>query len=200
MTTVYRLCCTPWLSEDAVHAALPYLNTYRCNRIRRIKTPLKRAQCVATGLLLRHLLGADYRIQRTSTGKPILIKPEQIYISLSHSGEWVFCALSDGQVGVDAQEIKSISERIYTRCFSPEEQAWIATHEQGAIRLWTRKEALGKYTGEGLTSSISAIQIPLELDKQTLYWDEQVEDALVITLCAETPLVTYRTVSEMDIQ
>ena len=50
---------------------------------------------------------------RTSEGKPYFAE-ETVEFSLSHSGEWAVCALSDSAVGVDVEHIRSVSMRVWT--------------------------------------------------------------------------------------
>ena len=67
------------------------------------------------------------------------------------------CGVSDGEVGVDIQKWVSFKERTAERFFAKEE--WKLLQETGVekrtelfYRLWSRKEACGKYTGQGIGS------------------------------------------------
>lgn len=84
------------------------------------------------------------------------------YFNLSHSEEYVFCVFSEQEVGVDIQYKRSFyNERILRRFFTKEEQAlWesLATPEERETffyRMWIRKEAYGKLTGEGIAKAVS---------------------------------------------
>ena len=86
-------------------------------------------------------------------GRPFL--PSHRPMSLSHSGTRVICALSQQAVGVDLEQISRMRPSVAGRYLSPEEQAATAPLQGAALqqalcRLWTRKEAYLKYTGEGL--------------------------------------------------
>ena len=91
-------------------------------------------------------------------GKPAIVNFPKCF-NLSHSGEYVLCAVSDGEVGADIQKWIPYKERTAERFFAPEE--WKLYQETGESRrtelfywLWTRKEAYGKYTGQGIGKAI----------------------------------------------
>lgn len=91
-------------------------------------------------------------------GKPkILDFPLQF--SLSHSGQYILCAVSSQNVGADIQQKKTVNALdLAKRFFSPEEYfqleqcGYEAECQKLFYRMWTRKEAYGKLTGEGVTS------------------------------------------------
>lgn len=76
------------------------------------------------------------------------------YFNLSHSGDYVACALSEREVGIDLQEHRGAAlERVAERYFSPAEVfALMRVRDRTALffRLWARKEAYGKLSGKGI--------------------------------------------------
>lgn len=121
----------------------------------------KELECVTLGELLSCLeqhLPIPLLLEYTygEKGKPYL-KNYPYYFNISHSGEYVFCVLSENEVGADIQQRKPLSDnRIAERFFTEEEIeglekcAFSKEREQLFYRLWTRKESLGKLTGEGI--------------------------------------------------
>lgn len=101
------------------------------------------------------------------------------YFNLSHSEEYVFCVFSDREVGVDIQYKRSFyNERILRRFFTKEEQElWehCATPEERETffyRMWIRKEAYGKLTGEGIGKSVSVnVTDEAEIAKLGVAWE-----------------------------
>lgn len=102
------------------------------------------------------------------------------YFNLSHSGEYVFCVLASHEVGADIQQYGTGScERLAERFFAPEEVAALKDCKEGKellfYRLWTRKEAYGKLTGEGLLGSMSTCFLPGREQtpkERELVWEE----------------------------
>ncbi|MFE2290354.1 4'-phosphopantetheinyl transferase family protein [Streptomyces sp. NPDC059452] len=88
-------------------------------------------------------------------GKPQ--PPAPLRLSLSHSGARVVVALAHStDIGVDVEEIAPHTPEATERALAPPERASLAAlpapeRSAGFIRYWTRKEALLKATGDGLT-------------------------------------------------
>lgn len=95
-----------------------------------------------------------------SQGKPYF-KNYPYYFSISHSGDYVFCVLSDREVGADIQKKSDdVNERILQRFFAPEEKEYWgkcgteAEKSDFFYRMWCRKEAYGKLTGNGIPDAV----------------------------------------------
>ncbi|MCM1185714.1 MAG: 4'-phosphopantetheinyl transferase superfamily protein [Lachnoclostridium sp.] len=91
-------------------------------------------------------------------GKPYF-RDIPLFFNLSHSGDYVICVVSEHEVGVDIQKQKTVRERqISNRFFHEREREWLAglsekERTEAFFRLWTRKEAYGKMTGEGIADA-----------------------------------------------
>lgn len=104
-------------------------------------------------------------------GKPHLRDYPNVYFNISHSGQFVACAVSDRPIGVDIQKIVSYRRDVAKRVFSPEELSQIeSSPDQSAefTRLWTQKEAYLKMLGIGLSDS---------LDETALLWQSTLQTA-----------------------
>ncbi|MBE6933227.1 MAG: 4'-phosphopantetheinyl transferase superfamily protein [Ruminococcaceae bacterium] len=88
-------------------------------------------------------------IKTLPAGKPYW-EDGNLHFSLCHTRQAVFCAISDGIVGLDAEKIRPVSPAVVSRVLSPEELRQFDGSDEGFMRLWTLKEAYVKYTGEGL--------------------------------------------------
>lgn len=101
------------------------------------------------------------------------------HFNLSHSDEVGFCAVARGEVGADVEKIRSealdnmgIAERYFTP--SGADRIRSAPDEMRVdvfFRLWTRKEAFLKASGEGLSESLSKFEVSLE-DSKIRFVDE----------------------------
>lgn len=91
-------------------------------------------------------------------GKPQIVNFPKKF-NLSHSGDYVICAVGDGEVGADIQKWVPYKERTAERFFAGEEWKLLRETEESErtelfYRLWSRKEAYGKYTGQGIGSAV----------------------------------------------
>jgi 4'-phosphopantetheinyl transferase len=121
-------------------------------------------------VLLRYILGRKLGIQsititfrKSDNGKPYL-ENKEAYFNLSHSGDWVVMALSDGEVGIDVEVVRTVNYRIAERFFSPEEVALLNSKVDNEkldyfFDLWTLKESFLKFIGTGLTRSLNSFSI-----------------------------------------
>ena len=195
--TVYAIDCTPWLEEQAIENALPFLDDKRSRRIRRLRVPLKRAQCAAAGLLLTHILGENGTSPTLiygENGKPYLADRSDTFFSITHSDKWVFLAVSDSEIGIDAQAPRKVCPRLAARSTTAEELAWVKEDtEPHFTRLWTMKEAYLKYTGTGLILPIREVSISVPpadgYDTQNnCYWSLQTYINMPISICSGKPI------------
>ena len=192
--TIYVVDCTPWLSDKAVEDALPHLDDKRRSRIRRLRVPLKRAQCAAAGLLLTHLFGENGNAPALvygENGKPYLADKSDTFFSITHSDKWVFLAVADGEIGIDAQMPRKVCPRLAARSTPPEELSWVKEDtEPHFTRLWTMKEAYLKCTGTGLTVPIREVTISVPptagYDEQNqCYWALLTYEGIPLSICSK---------------
>ena len=190
---VYAMDCTPWLSDENIEQALPYLDDKRRGRIRRLRIPLKRAQCVAAGLLLTKVLGENGvapTLAYGENGKPHLAERPDTHFCITHSDKWVFLAVADCEIGIDAQASRKVCPRLAVRSTAPEELAWVKEDtEPHFTRLWTMKEAYLKYTGSGLTVPIHSVTVSVPptdgYDEQNdCYWSLQTYENIPLSVCS----------------
>lgn len=89
-------------------------------------------------------------ILRGAYGKPSF-SGLNIHFSISHSENLWACLMGPACCGLDVQYIKPCNFRkIAGRFFSLDEQKIVEKEgQEGFFRVWTAKEAYGKYTGEG---------------------------------------------------
>ncbi len=93
-------------------------------------------------------------------GKPILL---DCHISISHSGDFVAVAISDSEdIGIDIQEQKPIDLKDFESFFSEDELHRLNSMTgdrqlKSFFDLWTKKEAVMKADGRGMSLKIRDI-------------------------------------------
>ncbi len=92
--------------------------------------------------------------------KPYLADYDDIYFNLSHCNQAAVCMLGRSPVGIDIQEVRAVRASFLEKICSERERERIAqapNPEAEFTRIWTEKEAISKYTGEGVFRNVSAI-------------------------------------------
>lgn len=127
----------------------------------------------ALRILLGRYLGiapATLAFRSGENGKPSLVDHTRLRFNISHSRRLVvFAFASDCEVGIDAEEIRPVSDlsSIATNSFSPSEASDLLSlpkeQRQAAFFVcWTRKEAFLKAIGEGLNVPLDSFQVTLQ--------------------------------------
>lgn len=146
------------------------LSQYRLDKLKAQKDELKQKQGIGAELLLQHALvqvcpkiKLPPDIELSLHGKPSL-KNSELHFSLSHSGRFSACAVSDCSLGLDIQLLRPYNERLVRRFFTQGEGDWLSgSLEQGRdfTMLWALKEAYLKALGTGLNTPLSSFEISL---------------------------------------
>jgi 4'-phosphopantetheinyl transferase len=111
-----------------------------------------------------------------SSGKPILATDklqEDLRFNLSHSGDFALIAFSHGRnIGIDLEQINSEFdyEIVAKNFFSPEEIESIEKTKKSKqhrlfFQYWTRKEAILKGLGKGLSNSMKELDVSKQNDQ-----------------------------------
>ena len=172
---------------------------YRIHKTERIKSAQKRKQSIGAELLLMQAVKQTmpnvclpFSIICGEKGKPEF-DDIPLYFSLSHSGNYAACALSDMAIGLDIEFRPEYNKKIAQRYFLQHEQDWLKGAENKNsvfAKIWTAKESALKIMGTGLSKGLLSVGIyddfaVLEPEglSLTLEWYET--DGLCVALCGE---------------
>lgn len=117
----------------------------------------RRCEVLAWRAIVRRELGKGVRIFYDDYGAPKVANPD-IYISVSHSREYVAVLLSDVPCAVDIESAERDFRRVASRYLSAEEQTMAERYDLFA-ELWSAKEALYKYYKKGKLDLVRDISI-----------------------------------------
>lgn len=98
--------------------------------------------------LFRYSGKSDFEIKKTPNGKPFT---DGIYFSLSHTDGLTVCAVSDSEVGIDAEKLRPVKNggRIIKRFLGKCEKNLT---DEAFLCIWTQFESRIKYFGEKIIS------------------------------------------------
>ena len=162
-----RLARLDAVADEAATDTDRWLTADEAARLQAMSAPARRRSFLAGHWLARRVAGEFIRIDearigldRHADGRPLLLvdaEPVPLSLSLSHSGDWLACAISAVPVGVDVELPRRVRDwqALARFAFSPDEadrlQRASDAQRSGVFHvLWTLKEAHGKRSGEGL--------------------------------------------------
>lgn len=108
-----------------------------------------------------NLTSEDYRIDRGEKGKPFIVGVENVFFNISHSGDYVVCAVSDREIGIDIEKRTKARMEVAGRFFHGEEVAQLKMLEEDKqdqlfFNYWSVKESFLKYIGTGLARPLNS--------------------------------------------
>ncbi|MES2935269.1 MAG: 4'-phosphopantetheinyl transferase superfamily protein, partial [Pseudomonadota bacterium] len=152
------------LQEIGGEDGAKFLQVSERRRLAGITQAGRRDEFIASRWLARKTLCAnfggtagDWDIAAEHGQAPLVTGPAPAYLSMSHSGEWIAVAVSDGAVGLDIERVKQRKNTLALArmAATPRESLALEALQEPArsalfIQFWTIKEAWLKSRGSGL--------------------------------------------------
>lgn len=167
------------------------LSSYRLKKLETLSAAQSIRQAVAAELLLNHAL----RGLRPELELPLDISVNQfgkpycggagLFFSISHCEQYVACAVSDHDLGIDIQVSGRYNERFVKRFFTAVENDYISKSldkDRAFTKLWSLKESYLKAIGTGLRTSLGSFsieeteEITVDTDICCGFWHRTIED------------------------
>lgn len=134
---------------------------------------VKSASCSAWGLLYEILKSNNLptsTVAFTTAGKPYFTN-SLIHFSISHTQKLCAVAVSNQLVGVDIElQRESYNPHLIERSLCTSEKSLF---DGDFTRIWCRKEAVAKMTGEGITQYPEHIDTTKYVFREELIWYEE---------------------------
>ena len=152
----YRIIDDLNLSTEEIEKLIETLPEWRREEALKFKHIQGRKENAMAYDLLRKMLGHELRFEYGSHGKPYAENGK--YFNLAHCKNAIGVVIGDGEVGIDVECTGRYKPGLAEYAMSDDELKEI---EQGGdlafTVLWTKKEALLKLTGEGITDDIKTV-------------------------------------------
>lgn len=125
-------------------------------------------------LLLTYALNEYYRkrdfaVKVSDTGKPFILD-DRLFFNISHSGNYVLCAISNDEIGCDVQIHSKYNEKVAKRFYHKNEKELLQqsdNKDEDFIKLWTLKESILKNVGDGLSGGLDTYDFSTYISKQS---------------------------------
>ena len=117
-------------------------------------------------------------IKKQTHGKPYFESLPQFYFNLSHTEGIQALAVSDSDVGIDVEKLRTPNLRVVKR-FCEDEREYIADSPTRFLEVWTKKEAYLKMQGTGIAGGLASFSIfKTEIPIKTVFFENY-----VLSLC-----------------
>ena len=152
--------------ENFVEKCIAFSPKWRKEKMLRYKHLKGQIQCGLGYILLIHALREEGIFKEmpefsyNEHDKPFLKNYPGWHFNISHSKTAVCCALSREEIGVDIEEVGEYKESLAAYICNDKELESLHDSENKAndfYKLWTRKEAVFKMIGSGITNDIKDI-------------------------------------------
>ncbi len=152
--------------QDEVELLLKSLPRWRQDKAHAINNMDVRKESVLSFALLQAALETEFGIKDEldvdylEHGKPVLINRSGIYFNMSHCSKAVACVVGSRNVGVDIERRGRYNVTLAQHILNENELHGMVNAPDTDLAftsLWTKKEALLKMTGDGVSSNIKDV-------------------------------------------
>lgn len=152
--------------KSFVEKCITFFPKWRKEKMLRYKHLKGQIQCGLGYVLLIHALREEGIFKEmpefsyNEHDKPFLKNYPGWYFNISHSKTAVCCVLSRKEIGIDIEEVGEYKESLAAYICNDKELESLHDSENKAddfYKLWTRKEAVFKMIGSGITNDIKDI-------------------------------------------
>ena len=170
MIRVYVKSIDEWKDDHCYLESLKLVSCQRRDKINAYAVKEDRIRSLGAFLLLQTAV-EEWTGQKEKplefaflkNNKPYLSDYSSLYINISHSGDYVACAIADCEIGIDLQKWNGYKEGIVKRFFNEKELNYIKNlstldeKKENLYKIWTRKESYIKYIGSGMACDIKKV-------------------------------------------
>lgn len=146
---------------------LRQMSEKRLEKINKSRALKSKKQSIGAELLLNYALKKEIGLRspvewETDENGKLFIPNANIYVNLSHSGDYAACAVCSSEVGIDIQQMKTAKSALAKRFFTEEEYVFVkssASADDAFFDIWVRKESFIKAVGKGLAIPLSSFSV-----------------------------------------
>ena len=153
-------------TDAMVERMLPLVPEWRREQALAFSHTFGRFACLKSFLMLKSLLYSEFNyngsisFELNAHGKPSVAGYPDMQFSISHCRNAVAVAVWDRPVGIDVESFRKVSDSLMRRTMNDMEMERILKSGDPGIEfaaLWTKKEAVFKLQGTGITDNLHDI-------------------------------------------
>ncbi len=179
LTEVYYLRINQDIEEEKINSLKKVITKENSKRIEKLRFKIDVLRTIYGELLVRCVVskllkldGEKIKIGRDKFNKPYFLDLP-IYFNISHSGDYVVCAISSRPIGIDIEVISNIDIHIAQKFFSKDEWKYLLNldpqnRKAAFFELWTVKESYIKFMGKGMYMPLNSFSVNLNDTTKTI--------------------------------
>jgi 4'-phosphopantetheinyl transferase len=152
------------VTETEVQRMLPLVDEQRRTEALKYKHLFGQFACLKSWLMLKELLRPlgvnNLEMGQNEHGKPYLVHHPDVHFNLSHCKNGIAVVVDFAPVGIDIESFRKNNLALVKKTMNPAEEEWIrssADPVEAFTQYWTKKEAVVKLRGTGLTDDLHRI-------------------------------------------
>ena len=152
------------VTEAEVQRMLPLVDEQRRNEALKYKHLFGQFACLKSWLMLKELLKPlginDLSMEYNEHGKPFLVNHPNVHFNLSHCKNGIAVVVDFSPVGIDIESFRRGNLALIKKTMNLAEAEWIGSSADPVetfTQYWTKKEAVVKMRGTGLTDDLHRI-------------------------------------------
>ncbi|QUG94795.1 MULTISPECIES: 4'-phosphopantetheinyl transferase family protein [Bacillus cereus group] len=183
MPQIYSVYLDKDIKDCQFDNLLALLSLEKQDKIKQYAFRMDALRSLVADLLSRYLIGIALQIKNEQIqfevnkyGKPFVKEAPELHFNVSHSGNWVVCAIDTQPIGIDVEQMNYIDVEIAEHFFSKKEQQdlkKVSHQEQQSyfFDLWCLKESYIKMVGKGLSIPLDSFTFRC-IDQQILFYSD----------------------------
>ena len=150
------------ITEEQILRLLPLVSDERREEALRYKHLFGQFACLKSYVMLREILESmglshPFLFVKNEHGKPFLKDHPEVHFNLSHCKNGIAVAVSNEPVGIDIESYREVDDSLMRYTMNEAECQIIKASDdpiQTFIAYWTKKEAVFKLRGTGITKGL----------------------------------------------
>lgn len=166
------------ITEEKLDKLCLLIDSEKKYKVKKLINKKDKIRTVIGEILVRIIISKELKINnkyiefdKNQYGKPYLKDYSNFNFNISHSGDYVLCAVDNKSIGIDVEEVKHIDyEGIAKGFFTTKEFDYIINQDlkfqlNRFYEIWTLKESYIKCCGQGLSMPLKSFSIEVDKDR-----------------------------------
>ncbi|OPZ94641.1 MAG: 4'-phosphopantetheinyl transferase sfp [Firmicutes bacterium ADurb.Bin419] len=171
---IYTVKINDKVEKNIFDELLSFLTDEEQKKILRFRRYEDALRGLTSNILLRFIIVSlckkknnSIQLYKNEYGKPYIKDIDNFHFNLSHSGDWIVCAVDSATIGIDIEKIHDVDLNLSARFFSKEEHLYLLSlddikRREAFFDFWTLKESYIKADGRGLSLPLNSFSFKLE--------------------------------------